>query len=74
MPKSSAKPFHREVILGIDPGSLITGWGLIELIGTQLHHLAHGTIAASAAMALPSRLSQTTPGYELLSRAISPLP
>jgi crossover junction endodeoxyribonuclease RuvC len=58
MPKSSAKPLHREVILGIDPGSLITGWGLIELIGTQLHHLAHGTIAASAAMALPSRLSQ----------------
>ena len=51
MPKSSAKPLHREVILGIDPGSLITGWGLIELIGTQLHHLAHGTIAASAAMA-----------------------
>ncbi|MGN6720006.1 MAG: crossover junction endodeoxyribonuclease RuvC, partial [Candidatus Binatia bacterium] len=45
MPKSSAKPLHREVILGIDPGSLITGWGLIELIGTQLHHLAHGTIA-----------------------------
>jgi crossover junction endodeoxyribonuclease RuvC len=62
MPKSSAKPVHREVILGIDPGSLITGWGLIELIGTQLHHLAHGTIAASAAMALPSRLSQIHTG------------
>ncbi|MGN6735624.1 MAG: crossover junction endodeoxyribonuclease RuvC [Candidatus Binatia bacterium] len=62
MPKSSAKPLHREVILGIDPGSLITGWGLIELIGTQLHHLAHGTIAASAAMALPSRLSQIHTG------------
>lgn len=62
MPKSSAKPLHHEVILGIDPGSLITGWGLIELIGTQLHHLAHGTIAASAAMALPSRLSQIHTG------------
>lgn len=62
MPKSSAKPLHREVILGIDPGSLITGWGLIELIGTQLHHLAHGTIATSAAMALPSRLSQIHTG------------
>jgi len=58
MPKSSAKPLHREIILGIDPGSLITGWGLIELIGTELHHLAHGTIATNAAMALPSRLSQ----------------
>ena len=62
MPKSSPKSLHREVILGIDPGSLITGWGLIELIGTQLHHLAHGTIAASAAMALPSRLSQIHTG------------
>jgi crossover junction endodeoxyribonuclease RuvC len=62
MPKSSAKPLHREIILGIDPGSLITGWGLIELIGTELHHLAHGTIATNAAMALPSRLSQIHSG------------
>jgi hypothetical protein len=39
MPKSSAKPLHREVILGIDPGSLITGWGLIELIGKRKRYL-----------------------------------
>jgi len=62
MPKSSAKPFLREIILGIDPGSLVTGWGLIEVIGTQLHHRAHGTIAMNAAMALPERLSQIHTG------------
>ena len=62
MPKSSAKPFHREIILGIDPGSLVTGWGLIELIGTELHHRAHGTIATNAAMALPARLNQIHTG------------
>ena len=62
MPKSSAKPLHREVILGIDPGSLITGWGLIEIIGSQLHHLAHGTIGTNPAMALPLRLSHIHSG------------
>ena len=72
MPKSSAKPLHREVILGIDPGSLITGWGLIELIGTQLHHLAHGTITASAAMALPSRLSQIHTGLRAIIESHQP--
>jgi crossover junction endodeoxyribonuclease RuvC len=58
VPKSSAKPLHREIILGIDPGSLVTGWGLIEVAGAQLQHLAHGIVATSASVDLPSRLNQ----------------
>ena len=34
-------------ILGIDPGSRLTGFGCIDLIGNQLHHVAHGTIRLS---------------------------
>ena len=37
--KSGAGRPHREIILGIDPGSIHTGWGLIEtatLIGVTL--------------------------------------
>lgn len=31
-------------ILGIDPGSRFTGWGVIEARGHRLQHLAHGCI------------------------------
>ena len=31
-------------ILGIDPGSLLTGWGLIEQDGTRLRRIASGVI------------------------------
>jgi crossover junction endodeoxyribonuclease RuvC len=58
MPKSSAKLPHREIILGIDPGSLVTGWGLVEAAGNQLHHISHGTIITTAAIGLPLRLSR----------------
>jgi hypothetical protein len=29
-------------ILGVDPGSIVTGWGLVELEGNQLRHVANG--------------------------------
>lgn len=31
-------------ILGIDPGSRLTGYGVIDLAGNQLKHVAHGTL------------------------------
>ena len=31
-------------ILGIDPGSRITGYGVIDCEGSTLRHVAHGTI------------------------------
>jgi crossover junction endodeoxyribonuclease RuvC len=31
-------------VLGLDPGSLRTGFGLIEIDGAELRHLAHGVI------------------------------
>ena len=32
------------LILGIDPGSRVTGFGIIEVIGNRIQHRAHGTI------------------------------
>jgi crossover junction endodeoxyribonuclease RuvC len=58
MPKSSASQLVREIVLGIDPGSIVTGWGLVEVEGNQLRHLSHGTIATSTALGLALRLSQ----------------
>ncbi|HEY6008758.1 MAG TPA: crossover junction endodeoxyribonuclease RuvC [Geobacteraceae bacterium] len=44
-------------ILGIDPGSRATGYGIIEMHGNRLAHVAHGTIATSSSDPLPARLA-----------------
>ena len=31
-------------ILGIDPGSLRTGYGVIEMQGNRVVHVCHGTV------------------------------
>lgn len=31
-------------VLGIDPGSRYTGWGIVRANGNELHHIAHGVI------------------------------
>lgn len=51
-PKSSAWR-----IIGIDPGSVVTGWGVIEARGTALTHVGHGTIGSADARAQGDRLS-----------------
>jgi crossover junction endodeoxyribonuclease RuvC len=43
-------------ILGIDPGSRRTGWGVVQLEGTRLRAIASGTIVVPEKMALHSRL------------------
>lgn len=43
-------------ILGIDPGLRHTGWGVIELQGTRLAHIAHGVIKPPVEAALSERL------------------
>jgi len=45
-------------ILGIDPGLRTTGFGVVDIDGTQLHYVASGTIKTDAADIghLPARL------------------
>lgn len=42
-------------ILGIDPGSVTTGWGVIDSDGRNSRHVAHGTIPTGSG-SLPERL------------------
>ena len=35
-------------ILGIDPGSRLTGYGIVDLVGNKLTHVAHGTLKLSS--------------------------
>lgn len=47
---------ERERILGIDPGSLRTGFGVVERHGARVVHVAHGTIALDAKKIVSERL------------------
>jgi crossover junction endodeoxyribonuclease RuvC len=43
-------------ILGIDPGLQVTGFGVIDVQGTQLGYVASGTVRTEASRSLPERL------------------
>ena len=43
-------------ILGIDPGSSVTGYGLVEQVGSRLVHGAHGTLRPPRRAELALRL------------------
>ena len=43
-------------ILGIDPGSLVTGYGVVERQSGRLVHVAHGTLRPPRGVPLASRL------------------
>ncbi len=32
------------IVLGIDPGSRFTGWGIVQMVGSELRHLDHGLL------------------------------
>ena len=45
-------------LLGVDPGLRFTGWGVIEVDGNRLRHVADGVIATDSATSVPERLKQ----------------
>ncbi|WP_225072049.1 crossover junction endodeoxyribonuclease RuvC [Desulfuromonas sp. CSMB_57] len=54
-------------ILGIDPGSRITGYGLVEKIGNRLRHMDNGAIITNSKAPMPERLQII---YRQLNRII----
>ncbi len=44
------------IIIGIDPGTATTGYGVIEKNGQALKHLTHGVISTLKTEAMPDRL------------------
>lgn len=43
-------------ILGLDPGLARMGWGVVEMTGTRLSHVAHGVLTSAARDELGQRL------------------
>lgn len=58
-------------ILGLDPGLRHTGWGIIQIKGTQLIHVAHGVISTNTE-ALSSRLVELFKGLEKVIQQYQP--
>ena len=44
------------IILGIDPGYAIVGWGVIEYVGGRFNVLGYGAITTEATTPFPERL------------------
>ncbi|MCL4684099.1 crossover junction endodeoxyribonuclease RuvC [Myxococcota bacterium] len=69
-PKRAGEPFPGKAglrILGIDPGSTATGFGIVERRGGRVVHIAHGTLRTARGAALSDRLAAIQAG---LLRAI----
>jgi crossover junction endodeoxyribonuclease RuvC len=59
-------------VLGIDPGSRKTGWGVVQLEGTRLRHIGAGTIGISGRAPLPERLRIIHEGLQRVIAEHSP--
>lgn len=45
-------------LIGLDPGLRLTGWGVIDVDGNRLRHVAHGVIKVSVEGSLAGRLNE----------------
>ncbi len=59
-------------ILGIDPGSAVTGYGVVEREGSALLHVAHGTLRPPRSSSLPERLAWIQSGIAEVVEAHEP--
>jgi crossover junction endodeoxyribonuclease RuvC len=60
------------IILGVDPGTIITGFGIIELSKNKITHHASGIIKLPAGQSLPEKLKTIYTELEKLIRKHNP--
>jgi len=59
-------------VLGIDPGSAATGFGVVERAGSALAHRAHGTLRPRRGVPLAARLATILDGLSEVIEAHAP--
>jgi crossover junction endodeoxyribonuclease RuvC len=59
-------------VLGVDPGSAVTGWGIVEGAGSRLRHLASGTISTRGCPSFAARLLRIHEEIRRLIRVWTP--
>ena len=60
------------IILGIDPGFAITGYGIIKKVGNRFQTIDYGAITTKAGIPLPKRLLHLTIELEALISQYNP--
>ncbi len=50
--------------MGIDPGLRNMGWGIIDVVGSRIHHVANGNLTSQANKSLGERLACLYKGLE----------
>jgi crossover junction endodeoxyribonuclease RuvC len=60
------------IVLGIDPGSRITGYGLVEKSGNRLIHIDNGAIFTDTAADFPGRLKKIFDGLSAIIEQYHP--
>jgi crossover junction endodeoxyribonuclease RuvC len=60
------------IALGIDPGTLNLGWGVVARHGNKLNHVAHGIIRLSGKEALAMRLTRIEHGLSQVLEEFRP--
>lgn len=59
-------------MLGIDPGTRVVGFGVVDLRGGAICHVVHGTVRAPRDEPLPARLATIRAGLEQVLRSQAP--
>jgi crossover junction endodeoxyribonuclease RuvC len=63
---------HPMRVLGFDPGTATTGYGVVEMRGTRLYHVAHGVITTAPGQPMEIRLALIFDDVHRLIREFSP--
>jgi crossover junction endodeoxyribonuclease RuvC len=59
-------------LIGLDPGLRLTGWGVIDVEGNSLRHVAHGVIKVASERPLAERLCELFDGVTAVIAAQQP--
>ena len=60
-------------LLGLDPGLRLTGWGVIDVEGNRLRHVAHGVVKVAGERSLAERLNELFEGVSTVIAKYRPV-
>lgn len=60
-------------LIGLDPGLRLTGWGVIDVEGNRLRHVAHGVVKVATDRSLAERLCELFEGVAAVLAAQQPI-
>lgn len=66
MAEPAADNLDRQIFVGIDPGSLKTGFGVLEVRGDEFRHVNHGVILLADEAGFPERLLALSDSLQMI--------